>query len=435
MSSIRETINYLIRIFAEEKLIEQRSIDKVQYAGQMFGQEEYVALMEALYSGWLSRGKYTVETEKKIAQQSMRKHCLLCNSGSSANLLLMAAAKELYFKEGDKILTVACGFPTTVNPIVQVGLKPVFIDISLDNFDIDVGLFDNALRNDKNIKGAFIPNHLGFSNKMDILLDIAREHNVIVFFDCCDSYGSTYNGKPLQQYGKAATMSFYVSHLVSCGEGGGIVTNDDDLFTVMRGMRDWGRYCASENCCIRSVDPEAFCPSTKLTKDTELPEDYTVNYISEWMGYNLKMLELQSAILNKQLDRIVEFNKTRIENYNMLYEYMKSNKHNIRTWPLVEGVSPFAFPMLIPEDATFKRKHLMNFLQQNKIESRLLFAGNITKHPAYSKKPHLWEVYGNLSNSDNIMRNFIMLGVAPIITKDKILKIIDVLSRFFEEWK
>lgn len=432
----KKEIEKLIRLLFEEWVREKNSeqLDKVRYAGPVIGNKEYQGILDALFNDWWSGGKFTVEAEMKLAKFSQRNYGLLTNSGSSANLVMMSAAKELYFSDNDKILTLACGFPTTVNPIIQSGMKPVFIDIDLETLNVNVDNVKEALRNDDNIKGIFVPHTLGFYGDIDKLLDVAREYDVNVFFDCCDAYGTKYKGIPIQQYGKAASFSFYVAHHLTMGEGGGVVTNDDELQIAMKGFRNWGRYCSSPNCCTRSINPESFCPSTKLTKKNSLPEDYTVNYIFEWMGYNLKPLDLQSAMLISQIDKAEEFDQIRVENYEYLKHYFEYHKYNFKTWELQDGVSPFAFPLMIPEDAPFTRSHFINYLKMHKIESRLLFAGNLTKHPAYQKKDHMWEVTGSLENSDKIMNRFLMLGVSQVNTEDDMISIKNTLNEFFKQW-
>jgi CDP-4-dehydro-6-deoxyglucose reductase, E1 len=409
-------------------------VDKVRYAGPVLGEEEYEAMLDAIFNDWWSGGKFTLEAETKLAEISERMHGLLANSGSSANLLLMSAAKELYFKDGDKILTLSCGFPTTVNPIIQNGLVPVFVDISLDDLNLDPNVLDKALSEDKEIKGVFVAHTLGFKSKIDELLDVARKHDVLVFFDNCDSYGTKYKGRPIQSYGKAATYSFYVAHHVTMGEGGGITTNDIDLHTTMRGMRNWGKYCGSPKCCIRAEHPDCFCPTGKLTKDSELPSDYMVNYQFEWLGYNLKPLDLQAAILSKQLDRIGEFDMIRKENYRELYNYFSQLPIKFKTWELDDETSPFSFPMLIPTDAKFNRKHLVDHMKRNKIETRVLFGGNLMKHPAYTNKKDKWESVGSHDNADNIMNNFIMFGVSQVVSKEDIEKIKSSMDDFIKQW-
>jgi CDP-6-deoxy-D-xylo-4-hexulose-3-dehydrase len=202
----------------------------------------------------------------------------------------------------------------------------------------------------------------------------------------------------------------------------------------MRGFRNWGRYCVSPNCCIRSENPELFCPVNKLTKDCELPSDYMVNYQFEYLGYNLKPLELQSAMLIPQLDRIHDFTEIRRKNYYRLKSFFDHHGTIFRTWDIDEDVSPFAFPILISKDAPFTRKHLIDYLKRNDIETRLLFGGNLMKHPAYTNKRHLWESYGSHKNSDNITNNFIMLGVSQINNEEKMDIIINKIEKFLLQW-
>lgn len=434
-SDIEQQLKILFECWVEEKE-KENSIKKIRYAGPKLEKEEYLAILDSLFNDWWSGGKFTYETEQKLASISSRNHGLLTNSGSSANLLLMSAAKELYFNDGDKILTLSCGFPTTVNPIIQNNLIPVFTDIDLDTLNISPRIVEEALNNDPSIKGIFVAHTLGFTHDIDSILDIARKKNVHVFFDCCDAYCTTYKGSPLQSYGKASTFSFYVAHHVTMGEGGGIVTNDEELHLTMRGFRNWGRYCASPNCCVRSVNPNAFCPSTKLTKNSALPADYMVNYQYEWLGYNLKPLEMQAAILNKQLDKIQRFNEIRRKNYKILYDFFKNQSIDFKTWKIDDEVSPFSFPFIIPENIKFNRKHLINHLQQNNIECRLLFGGNLMKHPAYSNKKHLWESFQSIhKNSDIILERFMMLGVSQINTEQHMYNIVTVLDEFLRKWK
>lgn len=202
----------------------------------------------------------------------------------------------------------------------------------------------------------------------------------------------------------------------------------------MRSLRNWGRYCSSPNCCIRSVNPNLFCPATKLTKDSELPSDYMVNYQYEWLGYNLKPLEIQSAMLFHQMDKISNFSNIRRKNYRMLHNYMKNTKVNFKLWDIDEETSPFSFPFLIPENCKFKRKHLIDHLKKDEIECRVLFGGNLMKHPAYSKKKHLWQSFGTHDNSDIILNNCVMLGVSQINTEEHIQKVITSIDDFIKKW-
>jgi CDP-6-deoxy-D-xylo-4-hexulose-3-dehydrase len=431
----KEHIESMIRMLFDEWCDKNNDVpNKVRYSGPKVGKEEYQGILDALFNNWWSGGKFTTQAEKKLATISERSYGLLANSGSSANLLLMSAAKELYFKDGDKILTLACGFPTTVNPIVQAGLVPYFIDIDLDTLNANEAHVDEVLSKNKDIKGIFLPHTLGFVGDLDKLLDIARKHNVIVFFDACDAYDSNYKGRPVTQYGRASTFSFYVAHHATMGEGGGIVTNNDELQITMKGFRNWGKYCASPTCCDRSTNPNSFCPTTKLTKDNLLPDEYGVNYVFEWMGYNLKPLELQSSMLMAQLDKLPSFRARRIANYNMMYDFFNKQKFEFKTWKIDFGISPFAFPILLPADAPFTRKHLVDYLKRNNIESRMLFAGNLAKHPAYQNQPHKWDAEGALPNSNLITDDFLMLGVSHVCTAQDMCKIQDSLRDFFRQW-
>jgi CDP-6-deoxy-D-xylo-4-hexulose-3-dehydrase len=394
----------------------QEHINKIRYSGPKLGSNEYMAMLDAIFNDWWSGGKFTIDAEKSLAELSDRNYGLLTNSGSAANLVLMAAAKELYFADGDKILTLSCGFPTTVNPIIQNRLIPVFVDIDLDSLNLSPETFENAIKKDNKIKGLFVAHTLGFKSKINEILDIARKYNIQVFFDNCDAYGTKYNGRPIQAYGKASTYSFYAAHHLTMGEGGGITTNDSDLFLVMRGIRNWGKHCESSQCCIRSINPEAFCPNTKLTNLSEL-----------------KPLELQSAILSEQLKKIDEFTAIRVRNYLKLLNYFKDNEY-FKVWDIDSDVSPFSFPLIIKESAPFKRKHLIDHLNRNKIESRVLFGGNLMKHPAYSNNKQYWESIGTHDNADLILHNFLMLGVSQILCEEDIDKIILTITDFLKQW-
>jgi len=427
MESLKElesVIRMLMRTWAEKKA--QEPIGKIRYSGPAFGPEEYDAMMSAVFDGWWSGGKHTLRAERKLAQISNRNHALLVNSGSSANLILMEAVRNLYLKPNDKVLTLACGFPTTVNAIIKSGLVPVLVDINLETLNLDPQLLMDL---GKEIKGVFLPHTLGFKNDIDALLDISRKNNLITMFDACDAYGTVYKNNPITHYGKAATLSFYVAHGISCGEGGAVVTNDEDLARVMKGMRNWGKYCSSDNCCIRSEDPSAFCSNTRLTLDSPIPNDYPVNYIYEWMGYNLKLLELQSAMLSCQIDKLDKFNQIRRNNYRLLYDYFKQSKFKFRVWNMDEDTVPFSFPLIVPKDAPFIRKHFIDYLKRNKVESRVIFAGNLMRHPAYYKEKICIQ-HGSLANSDLIMDQGLMLGVSQVNDEKTTLSMIDIIDNF-----
>ena len=429
---IEEKIKLLFKLWVEEK--NKEKLSKVRYSGPVLEEEEYGNLIDAIFSDWWSGGKYTLQAETDLAKISDRNFGLLANSGSSANLLLMSAAKELYFKDGDQILTLSCGFPTTINPIINNRLKPLFVDIDLKDFGLNPGVLEEALKKEK-VKGVFIAHTLGFKGEIDEIISICDKNNVKLFFDCCDAYGTIHHGKPIQSYGIASTFSFYVAHHLTMGEGGGIVTDDSDFHLTMRGFRNWGRYCAANNCCIRAIKPEVFCPLTKLTKNTEVPDDYMVNYTYEWLGYNLKPLDLQAAMLIAQIKKLKRFDGIRKRNYKKLHDYFsKIEKYNFRIWQINDEISPFSFPLLVPEDAPFSRKDLVTHMSKNKIETRLLFGGNLTKHPAYTNNPDYWKALGEQKNADIIMKNFVMFGVSQVNEEHHIDKIINEMDSFLNQW-
>jgi CDP-4-dehydro-6-deoxyglucose reductase, E1 len=411
----------------------ETNINKLRYSGPKLDVEEYDSMLDALFNDWWSGGKYTIQAEDLLSKISDRNYSLLTNSGSAANLILMSAAKELYFKDGDKILTLSCGFPTTVNPIIQNRLIPVFVDIDLEDLNLSPEVLDNALKNDKMIKGVFVAHTLGFKSKIKEMLDIVRKHDVQIFFDCCDAYGTRYNDRPIQAYGKAVSYSFYAAHHLTMGEGGGVATNDFDLFTVMRGFRNWGKYCESDRCCIRSENPEAFCPPVKYTKDSTLPKDYMVKYQFEWLGYNFKPIELQSAILLEQLKKLDIFTEIRRRNYKKLHGFFK-NIGFFRIWEIDDEISPFSFPFMIEENAPFTRKHLIDHLTRNKVECRVLFGGNLMKHPAYQNKKQYWESIGDHKNANAVLDGFLMIGVSQVLSENDVDKMIEIIDKFLKQW-
>ena len=433
---IESKIKELFGEWVEGKSKEQSS-SKIRYSGPDLGREEYMSMLDAIFNNWWSGGKYTIKAENKLAEISNGKYGLLTNSGSSANLVMISAAKDLWWEDGDLIVTLSCGFPTTVNPIIQNRLVPLFVDISMDDLSLDPELLDKVLSEYAGrAKGVFIAHTLGFKGDVDGLLEVCDKHGVKLLFDCCDAYGTKHRGKPIQSYGEAATFSFYAAHHLTMGEGGGIVTNDDELFAAMRGIRSWGRYCASKNCCIRSVNPSAFCPIKKLTDDSSLPEDYIVNYQYEWLGYNLKPLDLQSAMLIEQMNKLEDFNERRRQNYALLYDCFSNSAVDYKLWSIDSDISPFAFPVVVPDEAPFQRKDLVNHLKKNHIESRLLFGGNLTRHPAYAKNKKYWEFYGDRhENADTITEKFVMLGCSHVNSVEQTKKIVEAVDEFHRDWE
>ena len=432
IKDIETNIKLLMRQWVEARQ-SQSPINKIRYAGPVLGPDEYEAMMTAIFDDWWSGGQHTIKAEKKLANISDRKYAVLTNSGSSANLVLLEAMKDRYFKDGDRILTLACGFSTTVSPIIKAGLTPVFVDIDLNTLNINPQAIVRAVK-DLGIKGVFLPHTLGYKNDIEAIADIAKFSGLKVMYDACDAYGTVYQRKPIQHYGEAASLSFYVAHLITMGEGGAVVTDDSELYKAMRSIRSWGRYCSADTCCVRSIDPSAFCPTVRLTKDSPIPDDYPIGYIYEWLGYNVKPLELQSAVLSVQMDRIKEFSKVRVENYKRLQAYFEKSRMKFKLWDIDEDVSPFVYPVLIPDDAPFSRSEFVEYLKKNRVETRVIFGGNLTRHPAYYKNKNSYIVHGDLDNSNLIMEYGLTFGVSHVndmATTDKMIDIIDTFLKRF----
>tara|TARA_R110000772_G_scaffold249530_1_gene363779 strand:- start:18846 stop:20147 length:1302 start_codon:yes stop_codon:yes gene_type:complete len=429
MKLSREELQFKIKDLFREWAETEKPLKKIRYAGPSLDGDDYSAMLDAVFSNWWSGGKYTLQAERDLANFSHRENSLLVNSGSSANLVLISGIKQFYnLEDGDKVLTLSCGFPTTVNPIIQNRLIPVFVDIDLTDLSMNPEVLEESLKNDSKIKILFIAHTLGFHGDLERLISICEKYGVIPLFDCCDAYLTEYKGKPIQSYGVAATFSFYVAHDLTSGEGGGIVTDNKDLHICLRGIRNWGRYCAAPNCCIRSKNPEVQCPTKKLTESCRLPDDYIVNYQYEWLGYNLKMLDLQAAMLSSQLKKAKKFSQIRKRNYKMLYDYFSKNV-DCDVYNLEKEVSPFAFPIILPKGSS--RKNFINHLSKNKIESRLLFGGNLMDHPAYEQNSKYWESIGEHKNSNIIRDRMVMIGVSQILSEEQIKTIIKVCDEYF----
>lgn len=432
---IEERIRSLLKEWSQQNELKASQTTKTRYSGPSVGPEEYEAMINAIFSDWWSGGQYTLEAERGIAEMAGHKFSLLTNSGSSANLLLMTTAREMHFEDGDKIATLSCGFPTTVNPIFTNRLIPVFLDIDLETLALSPQLLDEAVAHDPAIKGVFVAHTIGFAGDVSGLEEVCSRRGVRLFCDSCDAYGTIHEDRPLASRGDASTASFYVAHHLTMGEGGALMCSDPDFYKVARGVRNWGRYCSMEECCIRSKSPNAMCPTTKLSPHCDLPPDYNVNYQYEWLGYNLKPLELQAAMLSEQLKKLPLFNQIRRSNYLALHKVFSESGFDFKLWDLAEGVSPFSFPLLLPKDAPFSRRELVEHLTSAKIETRMLFGGNLMRHPAYQKRRSWWESYGSHENADTITERFLMLGTAPVITPAHLERVSSALHAFFSRWK
>ena len=411
--------------------------DHVHYAGPFFDHEEIVRSISTLLDGWLVLGAEAYKAEKKLAHLFGKNHGLLTNSGSSSNLLMMAALKSkryLNLSEGTKVLTPIAGFPTTINPIFQCGFKPVFVDISLDGLNLNLDEVEATLQADPEIKVITFAHVLGNPPDMYRLLDIIEHYNLILLEDCCDALNSTFADQPLGSFGTMASCSFYPAHHITCGEGGFVSCNDETLEKVIRSFRDWGRGCF---CIGKQNITECGACNTRFSEWLpSMPgEVFDHKYVYEEIGYNLKPIEVQASMLLAQIDKLDEIKRLRQRNHRLLSNvFQKYEEYFIL--PVAQkhaDVNWFAFPITIKDGAPFKRSELCQYLESRKIQTRPYFAGNILMQPAYS---HL---IGDLQLKDFPVANFVttntfFLGTSPVITEEQISYIKEMIDSFMKKY-
>lgn len=399
----------------------------INYAGRVFDENELVKLVDASLDFWLTAGKYARELEDKFAKFLGIKYCLLTNSGSSANLLAISALTspnlgDRRLKPGDEVITTACGFPTTLNPIVQNNLVPVFVDIELGTYNIDVGKIEKAIS--KKTKAIFVAHTLGNPVNIDKILSIAKKYNLWFLEDNCDALGSKYDGKYTGTFGHISTCSFYPAHHITMGEGGAVLTSDPLLRRIILSLRDWGRDCWCEpghdNTCGKRFGWEL----------GKLPFGYDHKYIYSHIGYNLKVTDMQAAVGVAQLGKLDKFIKIRRKNFLALYSKLKKfEKYLILPkWGKESEPSWFGFPILVARNAPFTRADIVQYLEKNKIATRMLFGGDLTKQPAYSQTK--FKIIESLENTERVMNDLFWIGVYPGITEEHIKYVLEIFDRF-----
>lgn len=402
----------------------------IPFAGRFFDTEEYVLLVESALDGWLTTGRFAEQFEYEFAKYYGVKSCSLVNSGSSANLLAITALtspklNDRRINPGDEVITVAAGFPTTVNPIVQNGAIPVFVDVSIPSYNIDPLKIEEAI-SDKT-KAIMIAHTLGNPFELGEVTKIAKKYNLWLIEDCCDAVGTEYENKLVGTFGDIATMSFYPAHHITMGEGGALITNNLQLEKLIRSFRDWGRDCYCEpgynNTCSRRFKQQF----------GGLPYGYDHKYVYTHIGYNLKLTDLQAAVGIAQFKKLPEFIRKRRENYEKLFQGLKKfEKDLILPLPTPRSnPSWFGFVITIRDPTILKRYDLVTYLESHKIMTRMIFAGNLTRQPAY--KDISYRIVGNLKNTDKIMNDSFFIGVYPGITQEMITYIIKTFDNFFKE--
>ncbi|MFA4989763.1 MAG: lipopolysaccharide biosynthesis protein RfbH [Candidatus Omnitrophota bacterium] len=418
---------YYILDKANKKFIPGESF--IFYSGRVYDEKEMVNLVDASLDFWLTAGRYARKFEKNLADFLGVKHCLLVNSGSSANLLAVTALTSPLLgkrrvKPGDEVITTACGFPTTLNPIIQNNLVPVFIDVELGNYNIDTEKLEKAVG--KKTKAIFTPHTLGNPIDIDKVKKIVEKYNLFWLEDNCDSLGSKYRGKYTGAFGDISTCSFYPPHHITMGEGGAVLTNDPLLKRIIMSFRDWGRDC----WCAPGKDDT--CGKRFSQKFGHLPFGYDHKYVYSHIGYNLKVTDMQAAIGCAQLEKLPGFIAARKSNFKFLSKIFKKYEDYFILPRDEEYSEPswFGFPLLVKVTAPFSRADIVSYLEDKKIATRMLFGGNLLKQPAYKNIKH--RVSGGLKNTDLAMQNLFWLGVYPGLSRPRLAYMEETIVNFFK---
>ena len=427
---IREQIINLVRQYgnlATERPAFEPGQTVVPPSGKVIGGREMELMVEASLDGWLTTGRFNEEFERQLAKYIGVDYLMTVNSGSSANLVAFSALTspklgDRAIRPGDEVIGVAAGFPTTVNPIIQFGAIPVFVDVELGNYNIDASKIEAAIS--PKTKAIMLAHTLGNPYNLDVVVALCRKYNLWLIEDCCDALGSTYQGKRVGTFGDIGTLSFYPAHHITMGEGGAVFTNNPDLKLIAESFRDWGRdcYCApgKDNTCGKR-----FC-----WKLGDLPEGYDHKYTYSHLGYNLKITDMQAACALAQLDRLDAFVQARKDNFAFLHERLQSCAELLILPQATPGSDPswFGFPITLRPGVDFRRVDLLSYLDQHKIGTRLLFAGNLTRQPYM--KGREYRISGTLENTDVVMNQTFWVGVYPGLSREMLEFIVEKIETF-----
>lgn len=429
LNVLREQILSLTRQYADRFLAPKSFIpgqDSVPVSGKVLTSEDFSALVESSLDGWLTAGRFTADFERQLAQFVGARSALFVNSGSSANLLALSALTsnklgERALKPGDEVLTVAMGFPTTVNPIIQNGLKPVVVDVDLDTLDANSELLEEAIS--QKTRAIMMAHTLGNPFDLDTVQRLCKENNLWLIEDSCDALGSTYRGQRTGSFGDTATLSFYPAHHITTGEGGAVFVKSPLVKKQVESFRDWGRDCYCE------TGKDNTCAKRFGWQLGDLPDGYDHKYTYSHIGYNLKATDMQAALGITQLAKLEIFIQKRKENYEYLSKHL-SQIEGLSVAVATENSEPswFGCPITLDPSHSVDREDLLRFLDSRKIGTRLLFAGNITKQPAY--KGVDFRVVGDLINTNVVMARSFWVGVYPGLTTQMLDYVISSISDF-----
>lgn len=435
LDNIRNQISNLVQQYAEIAYAPKPFIagqTAVPVSGKVIGASELKMMVDASLDGWLTTGRFNAMFEQRLAQFLGVKYLITVNSGSSANLVAFSTLTspklgDRAITKGDEVISVAAGFPTTVNPIIQFGAVPVFVDIDLATHNIDTSKIESAIT--PKTKAIMLAHSLGNPFNLEVVTALCKKYNLWLIEDCCDALGATYNGRLVGTFGDISTLSFYPAHHITMGEGGAVFTNDPELKQIAESFRDWGRDCycppGKDNTCNKR-----FC-WTKRDTGGELPDGYDHKYTYSHLGYNLKITDMQAACALAQLERLEEFIAKRRANF----KYLKNRLVNVKDFLHLPEATPnsepswFGFPLIVKHSAGIKRADLINFLEENKIGTRLLFAGNLTKQPYMAGRSY--RISGDLSNTDVVMNQTFWLGVFPGLEEEQLDYIASKIEEFF----
>ena len=419
------TAEYFAEAFPDREFVP--GLSPVPVSGKVIDGGDLSAVVDSALDNWFTTGRFAEEFERKLARFVGVRSASLVNSGSSANLLALSALTspklgDRRLKPGDEVITVAAGFPTTVNPILQNRLVPVFVDVILPSYEIDVSQLEAA--GSQKTKAVMIAHTLGNVFDLDAVRAFVKKYNLWLIEDCCDALGSTWKGRNVGTFGDIATVSFYPAHHITMGEGGAVLTDKPNLQVLIESFRDWGRDCwcdpGKENTCGKRYDWQL----------GELPCGYDHKYTYSHIGYNLKATDMQAALGASQIDRLPHFIERRRDNFRYLHSALKP-LHDVLLLPeATPGSDPswFGFPIAVRRDAPFKREDLIRSLDAKKIHTRLLFGGNLLRQPAYDGCEH--RVIGSLPNTDFVMNQVFWLGVYPGLTKQMLDYVASAVTEF-----
>ena len=445
VDELRNKVMDAVRDYYNQCCREDKEFTYIPASGKLIGIEELEAMVQASLDMWLTAGRFNNQFENEFAQYLNIKYALSTNSGSSANLLALSALTshklgEQRLKKGDEVITVAAGFPTTINPIIQNGLIPVFVDCKIGTYNINADKIEEAVS--EKTKAIFLAHTLGNSFDLDKIKSICKKHNLWLIEDSCDALGGEYKGQKLGTIGDIGTYSFYPAHHITMGEGGAVVTNDKKLYDIIKSFRDWGRDCSCPPGC------DGICGKRFSQQSGNLPFGYDHKYTYSHIGYNLKITDWQAALGCAQIKKLPEFIKKRTQNAEYLMNKLSDLKEFLILPEIQEGAKPSWFGFLISTKQDGLKQQLVEFLEKNGVGTRQLFAGNILRQPMIVNNEISLRIgnskiinsanlteehYKMLPNTEFIMNNTFWVGVFPALSYKELDKTSELIHQFFKK--